>query len=124
MTVVAAVIRQGQRVLLTQRLPGRPRGLLWEFPGGKVEAGETEEVALRREIEEELGLRVAVGQRLGCLRHHYADLELELSYYDCRILAGKPQALQCRAWAWVAPAEVEEYPLAEADRRIWQALHE
>ena len=97
--VVAGLIREGGKVLLTQRKPGRHLGLHWEFPGGKVEAGETDEEALRRELREELGLEVAVGTRCFETRHTYGSREMHLLVYRCRVTEGEPQALDVNAFA-------------------------
>ena len=86
--VVAAVIRRGDTILVTRRLdrPGRPGQ--WEFPGGKVEPGESEPDALRREIAEELGCGVEVGPLVVRHVHRYPDLEVELAFYACRLPPG------------------------------------
>src|SRR3954463_11886168 len=90
--VVAALIESGERpgaFLVQQRLPGKSRALLWEFPGGKVEPGETEAQALEREGREELAVALAAGGRLWSCVHEYADLVVELVLYAARIRAGE-----------------------------------
>lgn len=113
--VVAGLIRAGGQVLLTQRRPGRHLGLSWEFPGGKVEAGETDEEALRREMMEELGITVAVGTRCFETRHTYGSREMHLLVYRCRIVDGEPQALDVNAFEWVAERDIEGRSFLPAD---------
>jgi 8-oxo-dGTP diphosphatase len=113
--VVAALIRQGGQVLLTQRKPGRHLGLSWEFPGGKVEAGETDEEALRRELREELGVGVDVGTRCFETRHNYGTREMHLLVYRCRLVEGEPRAIDVNAVEWVAERKIAERQFLPAD---------
>ncbi len=113
--VVAALIRQGGQVLLTQRKPGRHLGLSWEFPGGKVEAGETDEEALRRELQEELGVVVTVGTRCFETRHTYGAREMHLLVYRCRLVSGEPRALDVNAFEWVEEAKIGDREFLPAD---------
>jgi 8-oxo-dGTP diphosphatase len=116
--VVAALIPQpgdGSRFLVQQRLPGGSRGLLWEFPGGKVEPGESEQEALARECQEELDVRLHVGRRLWAGRHVYPDLTVELVLYAARLESGEPKALGANALAYLTPAEMQALPFCEAD---------
>src|SRR3954453_1513497 len=92
--VVAAIIRRDGRILITRRfdhvhLPG-----LWEFPGGKVERGESLEAALRREIREELGIDVAVGRKYFTIEHQYPSKVVDLHFFDCTIEHGEPAAIE------------------------------
>lgn len=116
--MVAALIPQpgdGSRFLVQQRLPGGSRGLLWEFPGGKVEAGESEPEALARECREELDVRLQVGRRLWAGRHEYPDLTVELVLYLARLESGEPKTLGAHALAYLTPAEMRTLPFCEAD---------
>jgi 8-oxo-dGTP diphosphatase len=116
--VVAALIPQpgdGSRFLVQQRLPGGSRALLWEFPGGKVEAGETDEAALARECREELEVVLEVGQQLWAGRHTYPDLTVELVLYLARLVAGEPKPLGAHALRFLTPAEMTALPFCEAD---------
>jgi 8-oxo-dGTP diphosphatase len=113
--VVAALIRQGGQVLLTQRKPGRHLGLSWEFPGGKVEAGETDEEALRRELMEELDVTVEVGSRCFETRHNYGSREMHLLVYRCRLVAGEPKAIDVNAFEWVEETRIAEREFLPAD---------
>lgn len=114
--VVAAVVRSGDRILITRRRDDADRGGLWEFPGGKVEAGEAEPDALRREIREELGCDVSVGRLLLRHRHRYTDLEVELAFYACALPGGaEPRCLGVAALAWAEAGTLSSYTFCEAD---------
>jgi 8-oxo-dGTP diphosphatase len=121
--VVAAVIRGPSGILISQRLAGADRGGQWEFPGGKVEAGEGEPEALRREIGEELGCGLEVGAFLIRHRHRYPDLEVELAFYACRLREGAvPRALGVAALRWALPGTLARYDFCEADRPVLPAI--
>lgn len=116
--VVAALMphpSDPERFLCQQRLPGGPRGDLWEFPGGKVEPGEAEEAALERELREELDVPVSVGARLWEGTHAYPDLEVELVLYAARLLGGTPRAVTAQELAWCTFEEMQARPFCEAD---------
>src|SRR2546422_7064445 len=99
--VVAAVIRRGGATLISRRFDGGARGGQWEFPGGKVEPGESEPAALAREIREELGCEVAVGRVLARHRHRYPDLEVELAFYHCEMAPeAEPKPLGMATLEW------------------------
>jgi 8-oxo-dGTP diphosphatase len=113
--VVAALIRKGGLVLLTQRKPGRHLGLSWEFPGGKVESGETDEMALKRELREELDVGVVVGTRCFETRHTYGAREMHLLVYRCRIVEGEPRAVDVNAVEWVPEKDIAGRQFLPAD---------
>lgn len=114
--VVGALILQSGAVLIAQRPEGKSQALKWEFPGGKVEPGESPERSLEREIFEELGLRIAVGRPYQTVEHRYSQgPELRLDCFLARIVEGEPQPLQCRDWRWARREELEAYDFSEAD---------
>jgi 8-oxo-dGTP diphosphatase len=114
--VVAAVVRRGPEILITRRRSDAERGGLWEFPGGKVEPGEEEPDALRREIGEELGCEVEVGALILRHRHRYPDLEVELAFYACALPEGAtPRPLSVAALTWARAGTLTSYPFCEAD---------
>ena len=122
--VAAAVVWHGVAILLTQRPPGGPLGLQWEFPGGKIEPGESPEAALVREVREELGVGATAGRVLRVHRHRYAHgLEVELTFVRCALdsLEFTPSAA-VHAWRWVRPAEVALEDVLEADRDFIRSL--
>jgi 8-oxo-dGTP diphosphatase len=123
--VVAAVIEREGRVLVTLRRPKGERASLWEFPGGKVEPGEGERAALARELREELGIKVHIGEEYARVDHLYPDVEVELALYRCTLAAGaEPQPLQCEKAAWVARRDLPGLPFCEADVPILSQLAE
>lgn len=123
--VVAALIaadREPDKFLVQQRLPGKSRANLWEFPGGKVEPGESDAAALAREASEELGVALEVQQRLWETVHRYADLTVELVLYRARIALGTPRPLGAQALRFASPKEMAELPFCEADLPLIDAL--
>lgn len=114
--VVAGVVLRDGKVLIQQRLASQDRPSLWEFPGGKVEAGETDAQALCREFVEELGVEVVVGAQLGRNLHAYPDLEVDLILYLGTIAEGaNPQPRAAQALAWVEIENLAEYAFCAAD---------
>jgi 8-oxo-dGTP diphosphatase len=115
--VVAAVIRRDGKILITQRPDHVHLPRLWEFPGGKVEAGESLEVALIREIREELGIKIQVNGDFFTAEHHYPDKSVRLHFFDCTIIEGDPMPLDVADLRWVVPANLSEFefPAADAD---------
>jgi len=114
-TVTAAIIIEDGRVLIAQRPPGGRHAGEWEFPGGKVEPGETPEQCLARELAEELGVAVEVGRAAGRVRHSYPDLVVDLLAYEATITAGTLEDIECSAHAWVRPSQLEGYDLLPPD---------
>lgn len=122
--VAAAVVWDGDRVLLTQRPPGGPHGLMWEFPGGKIEAGETPEHALAREILEELGAAVVPLEVLAVETHDYArGPHVEIYFVHCE-LAGEVlrPSPEIHAVQWARPHEVDPATVLAADRMFLARL--
>lgn len=116
--VVAAIIRRKGQVLITQRLDNVHLARLWEFPGGKVEVGESLEVALKREIREELGLKIRVDDEFFTIEHDYPAKSVRLHFFICTILDGEPQALHVAALRWVSPQDLANYQFPPADAEL------
>jgi len=116
--VAAAVVIRDGRVLLTRRLEGQHLAGMWEFPGGKLEAGESPEEALVRECQEECGIEVEVAEILEVTHHRYPEKEVLLLFYRCELRAGEVRHLQVADHAWVAPRDLDDYPLPPADERV------
>ncbi len=118
-TVTAGVIRRQGRVLITQRPPQGLLGGMWEFPGGKINPGEDMESCLKREICEELGVEIHVGESLGTYRHAYTHFRVTLFAFCCQLNDGNlPRALQVHDLRWVEPSELNSYPMGKIDRQI------
>lgn len=120
--VAAGLIRRDGRYLIAKRKPGVHLAGLWEFPGGKREMGETLEDCLRRELFEELGIRVDIPIPFQIIRHDYSEKTVELHFFRCTIEAGQPTPVDCAELRWVYPSELSEYQFPPADRPIIEAL--
>lgn len=114
--VVAALIRENGKILICQRPAHKARGLLWEFVGGKVEAGESREQALIRECREELNICVAVGGQFAEVTHDYSDLTVHLTLFNATIVSGVPRLIEHNAIEWITPSEIPEYDFCPADK--------
>jgi 8-oxo-dGTP diphosphatase len=113
--VVAALISRQGEVLVQRRPPGKTRGALWEFPGGKVEAEEEAHHALTRECHEELGVNVEVTDELWATHHRYDDLEVHLRLFRAKIVSGEAEPREGQDLRWVLPADLPSLPFVEAD---------
>ncbi|MFW6356249.1 MAG: (deoxy)nucleoside triphosphate pyrophosphohydrolase [Spirochaetota bacterium] len=113
--VTAGLIERDGRYLVARKPPGGPRGGMWEFPGGKVEPGETDRAALARELGEELGVVVSVGRPADVVRWSYPDVSIELRAYECTLVRGEPAPGEHDVVRWVRPEELLALPLCEAD---------
>ena len=121
--VVAGAIADAEgRVLIAQRPRGRHMAGRWEFPGGKLGAGEDPYAGLQRELTEELGVTVREARPLIRLRHEYPDRRVLLDVWEVTSYDGEPQALDAQALAWARPDELPKHDLLEADRPIVTAL--
>ncbi len=121
-TVTAAVMRRDGKVLLAKRPSNGLLGGMWEFPGGKVEAGETLEACLAREIREELGVEIRVGEPFGTYKHAYTHFRITLHAFLCELTSGQPSPKQAAELAWVNPTDMRNYPMGKVDRQIAQKL--
>ncbi len=121
-TVVAGVIRRGEAVLLARRPEGGLLGGLWEFPGGKVEPGESLEQALVRELREELALEVKVGAAIGTYRHAYSHFRITLHALCAFVVRGAPAPQEGQRVVWAPLARLDEYPMGKVDRLIARTL--
>lgn len=122
--VVAAVVFDGAELLLTQRPPGGPIGLMWEFPGGKIEPGESPEAALVREVREELGVEAVTHETLAAHAHDYAHgTHVDIVFIRCTLGS---RAFTCseavHAVRWCEPASIDVREVLEADRAFLRSL--
>ena len=121
--VAAELVRDAAgRYLITQRRRGSHLPGLWEFPGGKVEAGETPAAALRRELTEELSATFAVGDLVETVRWEYPDRTVTLHFFDCRLEAGAIAPREQQAMQWAEPDRLAEYDFPPADRELVERL--
>ncbi|MBD2306674.1 8-oxo-dGTP diphosphatase MutT [Chroococcidiopsis sp. FACHB-1243] len=111
-----------QQILIDRRRPEGAMGGLWEFPGGKLEPGETVEECIRRELMEELGVEVDVGDRLITIEHDYSHLRVTLAVHHCHYLSGVPQPIECAEIRWVTLDEIEQYNFPAANVQIIAAI--
>lgn len=116
--VAAGIVPHDGRYLLQRRPAGTHMAGFWEFPGGKLEEGETPAAALAREMREELGVEIDGVRPLWVIRHAYDDREVELHFLAARIAAGVPRALQADAIGWYAPEAMPGLPILPADLEI------
>ncbi len=122
--VVAALIWDENRFMICQRPAHKARGLLWEFVGGKVEAGETKEQALARECCEELAVTLSVGEVFMDVVHEYPDLLVHLTLFHASIAEGVPQMLEHNDIKWITPREIPDYEFCPADEEILKRIIE
>ena len=120
--VVAGLVRDGERFLICQRPAHKARGLLWEFAGGKVEAGETGQQALKRELREELGIDVEVQEQVAEVSYAYPELTVHLTLYGAAIVHGTPQLLEHNDLRWIALDEAYDGEFCPADQLLLAEL--
>jgi 8-oxo-dGTP diphosphatase len=120
--VSAALIFRDGKLLITQRQTRSHLGGLWEFPGGKREAGETFAQCLVREIREELGVEISVGKLFEEISHAYPEKSVRLKFFICKLLSGEPQLLDCAAIRWVNKTELDDYEFPAADTQLLEKL--
>lgn len=122
-TVTAAILRDDAgRILIARRAPDESNAGMWEFPGGKLEPGESLQDGLLRELQEELGITVRVGQRLASVTHRYPSFTVTLHPFCCDQLSGTITLHEHQASCWLPPARLRELDWAEADWPIINAL--
>jgi A/G-specific adenine glycosylase len=112
------------RILIAKRREDDMLGGLWEFPGGRVEEGETFDQALTRELKEELAIDVAVLEKLLALDHAYTHFRMTMHVFHCRHTRGRPKAIECADWTWTTIDSLRDYALSTADRKTLAALRE
>ena len=120
--VVAAVVSRNGSYLITQRRASAVLPLLWEFPGGRVEVGETDPAALRREVRHRLGVDVVPGPIISFVTHPYEKYSVDLYLYECTLSGGEPSALNVADFRWVKSSDFERYSFTPADERSMSKL--
>jgi 8-oxo-dGTP diphosphatase len=120
--VVAAVVERDGKYLITQRRASAVLPLMWEFPGGRVEAGETDAQALRREILHRLGVEVDCGKLISFVSHPYDHYVVDLFLYECGLLSDDLRPLAVTDYRWVASSDFDQYPFTPADEASMNKL--
>jgi len=120
--VVAAIIERDGRYLITQRRPSAVLPLLWEFPGGRVEDGESDRDALRREVLHRIGVDIDPGKLVSFVSHPYERYVVDLYLYECRLLQGEPGASNVNDFRWVSSAGFDQLPFTPADEASMSKL--
>jgi mutator protein MutT len=120
--VSAALIFRDGKLLITKRHASAHLGGLWEFPGGKREPGETFEQCLVREIREELGVEISVGELFESVKHAYPEKTVHLRFFICKLLSGEPQPLDCAAVKWIEQSQLAENKFPAADAQLLDKL--
>ncbi|MBV9385759.1 MAG: 8-oxo-dGTP diphosphatase MutT [Chroococcidiopsidaceae cyanobacterium CP_BM_ER_R8_30] len=121
---VAVIWNDQMQILIDRRRPGGYLGGFWEFPGGKIESGETIEDCIEREIREELGVAVEVGKHLIDVEYTYDHLQVTLVVHHCRYLSGVPLPIECDEVRWVKVEDLSQYPFPSANEQIIAALRQ
>ena len=121
-TVTCAIIENNGKILIARRAQDQKLAGKWEFPGGKVEDGESPEECLKRELEEEFGIQAEVGEFITSNTHHYDHISIELFAFHVKYISGDFTLTDHDIIEWVAPAELLNYDLAEADVPIAQVV--
>lgn len=121
---VAVIWNEQGQILIDRRPQQGLLGGLWEFPGGKIEPGETVEACIAREIQEEIGIEIAVGDRLITIDHTYTHFRVTLNVYHCRYVSGEPQPIECDEVRWVEVAELDQFPFPKANVQIIEAIRQ
>lgn len=120
--VVAGFLKKDQKILVGQRPENHSLAGLWEFPGGKIEIGETPEQALHRELNEELGIEAQIGAlKLACT-HSYGDVGIIILFYEVNFWKGEPKAKHHLMLEWIYPQELKLRPIPEANKKILNDL--
>ena len=120
--VSAALIFRKGKILITQRRKDSHLGGLWEFPGGKREANESFEECVAREIREELGIEISIGELFEEIAHGYAEKSVRLKFFICELISGEPQTIGCAAVRWVSKSELDHFEFPAADARLLEKL--
>lgn len=120
--MAAAIIQRGDRYLITQRLKASHLGHLWEFPGGKIELGESPEQCAIRECLEEIGVQIEPVRRIQEIAHVYPEVRVHLYFILCKLLEGEPRPIECADCRWIKRNEFKNFDFPAADHKIIELL--
>ena len=121
---VAVISNRQGKILIDRRKDRGEMARLWEFPGGKIEPGETIEECIEREIKEELDIEIIVGDRLTTITHAYKTFNVTLYVHECQHVGGEPKPLECEEIHWVEPADMNRYKFPQANTQIINILQQ
>ena len=120
--VVAGIIYKGDKFLIAQRNLKKAQGGLWEFPGGKLEVGETAAEALKREIKEEFNADIEVDEFVGENIHHYPEKDIKLMFYKARLIGENIEALEHEDFKWITKDDKNNFEFAGADIKVFDLI--
>lgn len=120
--VTAAIVKQKGKFLICQRAANKNCGLLWEFPGGKIEPGETEEQCIIRECFEELNINLSVDQKIADIVYEYPERTINLHFFLCHIVSGTLVIKEHNEIAWIEPIETNKYTFCPADEKFLSVI--
>lgn len=120
--VSAGLVFRHGLLLITRRRPDAHLGGLWEFPGGKVDASESAEDCLKRELMEELGIEVEIKELIETVEHDYPEKSVRLKFFRCQWLRNEPRPLGCEDFAWIGGPQLANYAFPPADAQLLQRL--
>ena len=120
--VVAGIIKQNGKYLITKRFENSHLGGMWEFPGGKIMTGESDLTALKRELKEELGIDCDVGNLVYETTYHYPDISINIRFYECELLSGTPKPLECAEVKWIKRSELSQHEFPPSDIKLIEML--
>lgn len=120
--IAVGVVWKRGKILIARRFDKDLLGGLWEFPGGHREKRESLEKCVAREVREELGIEIAVGEKFAEVDHAYSHFAITMHAFQCRHVRGKPRAIGCAAWKWVSPRELTQYAFPKANRKVIAAI--
>jgi A/G-specific adenine glycosylase len=116
--IAVGIIWKRGKILIAQRPAEKLLGGLWEFPGGHREKHESLAACVAREVREELGIEIAVGEEMATVEHAYSHFKITLHAFQCRWVRGRPRAVGCAAWKWIAPRDLAQYAFPAANRKV------
>ena len=120
--VVAGIIKHNGKYLITKRFKKSHLGGMWEFPGGKIMTGESDQTALKREFKEEVGIDCNVGDLVYETTYHYPDISINIKFYDCELLSGTPKPIECAEVKWIRRSELSQYEFPPSDIKLIEML--